>query len=537
MLRGVWLTARRFFALCAREKRWSICMAIFVLAWTIELFLVQAATLVYPNVPGVNFAFWAPKIRFVIDLLFVLSLTFWLRRRWLCIIVAVSFCSYLILITYFQYFSRPLSLLIIVHNWREGLTVGGFALDLFPKRAVALLLLASGIQWAALVASRKVSLPRRCAWLGGTVTAAMFTGLYLVAGVLDPLSYVQTTRGVGRLGEIRGYLGPWFAEWYYLGDREVLARALELRELSKTSYNRLTPIEADIPIHKRLVIIQAESFDTNILDYKVNGREVTPFLNALRKRSMYYRVRAMHLNASADADFATLTGVRGSDHETPYAIPGYPYDDSTPQLLAECGFETTIFHGLSGDFYNRRGPLNKMGFKEICFQEEMEGRYGLRGDRWGVRDTDALTLSALKLREATSPACHVMMTVTTHTPYTLLRPNEQEIFIPPRTTGERYINNMRHLDNCLRDYITSLGRGTTVFIYADHPTENMDGFKPDRQGALKYIPCLIYDSDEDLSKVQKTRDNPISTNGQLNQVDVVRYLRDQLTRQFKKPTP
>ena len=138
------------------------------------------------------------------------------------------------------------------------------------------------IEWAALYVSRKASLPRNCAWLAGGVLALAYVGLYLVANRIDPLDWIQTTRGVGRLGEIRGYLGPWFAEWYYLRDDEVLERALELREVQ---YDRLTPVEADIPIHKHLVILQAESLDYNVLGFKVDGDEVTPFLNQLARCS------------------------------------------------------------------------------------------------------------------------------------------------------------------------------------------------------------------------------------------------------------
>jgi len=81
-LRGLTVAARKLWALCRREKLWAACMLVFVLTWTVELYLVQAITLVYPNAPGPRFEYWAPKIRFVMDLLFILGLTFWLRRRW-----------------------------------------------------------------------------------------------------------------------------------------------------------------------------------------------------------------------------------------------------------------------------------------------------------------------------------------------------------------------------------------------------------------------------------------------------------------------
>jgi hypothetical protein len=405
---------------------------------------------------------------------------------------------------------------------------------MFPKRAALFLLLALVIKLAALFFSRRASLPRKGAWLMGGLLTVTYTSLFLFTTYVSPLDRIMKSQGVGRLGVIRGYLGPWFAEWYYLSNGRLLDHAMERR---KISYNRLTPVEADIPIHEHLVILQAESFDTNILGYKVNGVEVTPFLNRLRDLSMYYRVLAMHSNGSSDADFVALNGVAGSPHENTYIIPEYPYENTTPQLLARCGFSTYAFHGNSGEFYSRRLAYQQMGFAGIYFRRELEGKYGLKADRWGVRDKDVLDLSARQLRTAATPTCHFIITLTTHTPYTFLAPSEKEIFPRARTSFENYVNNMRYLDNCLRDYITSLGGGTTVMIYADHPTEVEDGdFSPDRSLGREFIPCFIYDSDQDLSKVQKTRNQTNATDGTFNLADVVNYLRAQVTR-LHSPSP
>ncbi len=519
---------RRLVGFGVREKTGLWCLAAFILVWTIELYAVQAATLVYPNATGARFAFWAPKIRLALDFLFISALTCWLPRRWLNVLVVGAFFSYVGLMTYFKYFLRPLSLLTILGNWREGTQVGGFALDMFPRGPALLLMLALALKLVALFFSNKASLPRKGAWLGGALLTLAYASLFLFTTFVSPLDRIMATQGVGRLGAIRGYLGPWFAEWYYLSDGRLLDRAMERRRIS---YDRLTPVEADIPIHDRLVILQAESLDTNILGYRVDGVEVTPFLNRLRDLSMYYRVRAMHANGSSDADFVALNGVAGSAHENTYMIPEYPYINTTPQLLARRGYSTYSFHGNSGEFYRRRLAFQQMGFAGLYFRRELEGDYGLKADRWGVRDRDVLNLSAQQLREAASPTCHFVITLTTHTPYTLLAPSEKEIFPNARTSVENYVNNMRYLDNCLRDYITSLGSGTTVMIYADHPTEvGDDQFSSDRLDGREFIPCFIYDADQDLSKVQKTRKQVLSRDGSLNLVDVINYLRGQITR-------
>lgn len=518
----------RAWAFAVDHRRWLVVMGALVLIWTVELFVVQATTLVYPNVITPRFAFWAPKIRFVLDLMFISLLALLLKRRFLAVALAGSFLVYLGLITYHHYFLRPLSLTTLSSNWREGMDLGAFALDLFPKGAALILAGVLLVKLVTLALAPKVELPRRFMWGAALVLALAYGSLSVVANRIDPLEAIRTTRGVGRLGEIRGYLGPWFAEWYYLHDERMLSAALERR---KNVYDRLTPIEANIPVHDKLVFVQAESLDHNILNYKVNGQEVTPFLNRLREASMFYRVRAVHTNGSSDADFAVLNGVIGSEHVNTYTVPGYPYENTTPQALERAGYDTASFHGNSGEFYSRRAPFQKMGLGQIFFREEMEGEYGLKADRWGVRDNDVLALAAQKLRTADKPTCHFVITLTTHVPYTMLGPTEHDLFPHPQDVVERYLNNMHYLDGCLRDYIASLGKGTTVVIYADHPTEEgNDSFQPDRDGAREYIPVLIYDTDQDLSKLQKTRSQPISTDGTLNLVDVVNFIRGQVAR-------
>ena len=524
---GISGTARQLLSFCFRERVWLVSMAVFVLAWTIELYVIQAVTLVYPNETGARFAFFAPKIRLVLDLLFVLSLSFLLRRRWLAVAVSGGFFAYLGLITYFQYFRRPLSLLTLFANWREGSGVSLLGPGLFSQKVAFWLTLALVVQLVALWCSRRVALPRRCGWLAGGVLAVGYVALYSVANYCDPLDTIKITHGVGRLGEIRGYLGPWFAEWYYLRDDDILEFALKRREIV---YDRLSPVEAEIPIHKHLVILQAESLDYNVLGCRANGQVVTPFMNSLRDLSMFYRVQAIHKNGSADADFAALNAVAGSDHTVTYKISGYPYQNTTPELLADCGYSVCAFHGNSGEFYDRRKAFEKMGFTELAFREELEGRYQLKSDRWGVPDREVLNLSAQLLRTSTGRACHFIITLTTHLDYSQL-PDEHEIYSQPATMVERYLNNMRYLDNCLRDYITKLGSGTTVMIYADHPTEEGNReFEPDRAAGREFIPCFIFDTDQDLSKVQKTRVDPRAGDGSWNLIDVINYLRKQVAR-------
>src|SRR5690606_34714595 len=125
------------------------------------------------------------------------------------------------------------------------------------------------------------------------------------------------------------------------------------------------------------------------LDLEFEGEPLMPFLAELRKRSRFYKVRAIHENGSADADFAMLTGKAPSPDVIPYRIEGYPYENPLPSLFRRAGYRTEFYHGLYGHFFHRRPIIEKsMGFDSVVFEEELIERYGALPTHWGVKDRD-----------------------------------------------------------------------------------------------------------------------------------------------------
>ncbi len=197
-----------FVRFCRRERTWVVAMALLVLVWTVELFIVQGMTLVYPNAGGPRFVFWAPKIRLVLDLTFIAALVILFRRRLLVGIVVGSFLANMVLVTYFDYFFRPLSLLTVFSNWREGLQLGGFAHDLFPKFACLALAAAMAAKLAAIYMSRGAALPRSSAWMVGSLLVVGCVSMEAATNLVDPLDKIQSRRGIGRLARSAAISGP-----------------------------------------------------------------------------------------------------------------------------------------------------------------------------------------------------------------------------------------------------------------------------------------------------------------------------------------
>ncbi len=505
---------------------WLAHYGAFIAIWTAALFAVQATTLVSAELLTPRFARTAPRLRLLMDLCFTTAVTMLLPTAGLVIVSALMFLMSVVLVFYSRYFMRPLSALTVYHNWREGAKAGrDSAASRFGPTAVVFGSL-SLVMIALVLTAPGPGIDRRVIWLFGGAAVAGYLGLIAFAHFKDPPSKIRTTRGIGRVGLIRGYFITWLAEFFYLGSREVRESAIEQRQVV---CDALTPLETTIPIREKLAIIQAESLDFNALGLEIGGQEVTPFLNRLRQRSLFYRISAARDTGSADADFIMLNGVLPSPHINTYNIRGYPYRNTLPQFLNSLGYRTAAFHGNTGNFYSRRNAFEKMGFAEIHFLEEMLGD-GLPACAWGIEDRQVLDYSARLLRDSSGPTCHFVITMSTHTPYKLLRNVESEIVPHPKTMADDYYNNMRYLDNRLREYIASLGSATVV-IYSDHPADSelAPDFVPDCQCRKGHVPCFIFDSDADLGAMQRTREQRMAIDGNLTLLDVSSFLRAQLT--------
>lgn len=506
---------------------WAALMAAFIVVWVAELYFVQKTTLVSVQDVSRRFLRWAARMRLALDICFVVAASMFLPRVWLVVLSPIVFLVHLGLISHFQYFLRPLSALSLFHNWREGMKTGGITFGLRLTRLSWILVLVLAVKLALLLTMRPES-GISVWWTRGVGIAAVvgYLVVAMAASYIDPLEKIRTTRGFGRLGLIRGYFITWLGECCYLGRHEVLAGAKRQRSIV---LDRLTPIESPITVHRRLIIIQAESLDFNVLGYEANGQPVTPFLNQLREQSLFYRIAAARYIGSADADFVMLAGVMPSTRIITYNIPNYPYENTLPQFLAQYGYRTAAFHGNTGNFYNRRNAFKKMKFSEIHFMEEMTSRDALRTRSWGIDDRDVLEFSARRLQEMPDPVCHFLITLTTHTPYTLVSSTEREIYAKPQSMAQDYLNNMRYLDNLLRDYVGPL-KDATVVIYSDHSADPAVApeFKACWEGQQEFVPCFIYNTDEDLGAQQRTRGRPIATDGTLTLLDVSTFLRNQV---------
>jgi len=527
------------------DRRWFGWMMAFGITWAVELCYIQQITLIAPNETGWGYDLFAPAVRFCFDLVFAIGIAICFRRRWLVVFSIIVVFVHIGLVTYFEYFHQALSVLTIYYQFREGTRVSQFALQRIDLNVALIVTAAFLFKMYCLYHAGTRRTTWRFVLTWGGIFGFAYVALFIGANIRDPLSRILTKRSVSRLGMIRGYFGAWLAECYYLTDERILCRALARRQ---SATDDLSPVEGAFAVKKHLVVLQCESLDYRLLDFALldaqgQQRLVMPFLHELKERGLYYRIRAMHRNGTADADFGTLVGYPPSRDIITYNIPHYPYDNALPRLMHEAGYYTRAIHGYWSDFYNRNYAFRRMGFDNIIFQEDMERNWRLKAGTFGILDDDVLSISAKLLNKATLPEFQFIITLSMHGPYNYIKTVDKHLFPEATTLAENYLNSTEYFDRCLQKYVGNLPPDTTLFLYGDQcATESWRDFLPDRDdNDNEYVPCLIINKDaagniENLRPLHKiSRESAES--GKFSLLDLVAYLRTQVRRQYNLPTP
>jgi len=467
-------------------------LAIAVL-WALECWLVQNVTL-KPDIGGeeVDLILSAVRrgaLRFGFDLLAGAALVYLLPRRWLPGVFIGSALVSLSVLTFFDYFTEPLTWSIASRQAAEGVEASSaIPLLLHHWWTVAILafLVLKIFLWRygggsdlSRAANPKLGLRLLACYL-----AALFTFM-----VMWPIGKLKTWHSFSYTASACGYTPVWLAEIFILDNASLLRRA-NLAAQQKSDLFQNVPLLVEAPV--RVVTLQLESLDFEAVDTQVADGPLMPFLGRFREQVAFTAIAPIHLTGSSDADFTFLLAARPNGVVAPYKVAGFDYSSSIVGLAHRHGYRTEAFHGNRGSFFSRRAAFRQMGFDALNFAEEMQARF--EGESyWGIPDDAVLDIAGERIRAGPVPSLSVLIMLTTHTPYRFLVPGRRELFPQPDSAVERYFNNMRYLDRCLEKFIGELPDGTLAFIYSDHTSRLAYPRAPGGQPAASTtVPFIVF---------------------------------------------
>lgn len=226
---------------------------------------------------------------------------------------------------------------------------------------------------------------------------------------------------------------------------------------------------------KNVIYVSMESLQTFPIGQKLNGREITPFLNDFIKES-YYFDNLYHQTGqgkTSDAEFIMENSLYPLGRGAVFFTNSQNEYKATPEVLKEKGYYSAVFHANNRSFWNRDIVYKKYGFDKFFDIESYEVT-DENSVNWGLKDIDFFKQSIPMLKELPQPFYAKFITLTNHFPFTL---NEEDRMVDEydssSKTLNRYFPTVRYMDESLKVFIEQLKQNglydnSIIVLYGDH---------------------------------------------------------------------
>ncbi|MEJ6950198.1 LTA synthase family protein [Natronospora cellulosivora (SeqCode)] len=354
---------------------------------------------------------------------------------------------------------------------------------------------------------RKAKVPRYA-----LIVVLLFSQILITNYLLDnknPLELYQDS--TIKFANVYGLLPLYAIEVYdYLSPDSFISSEIEAVKLRIDNNIDSEPIIENMP---NIIAIQLESLDEKLMDYKYEGIEINPFLNNLKKESLYFNnFYAQHVNGSFDADLSFLTSLYPINRNYAFRENDFSNLGSLAKILKEKGYQTLAFHGNDKSFFNRDLAFPDLGFNKFYSLEDYQ-KDNLKmdvEDKLGLNDYDFFHQSLDLLEGTEEPFFAFFISLTSHTPFYFYPPEQakEEFSNIDNRLVQDFFNSIAFLDKSMEMFFQGLEeRGlkedTLFIIYSDHESDiNTELYSSPRNFNLKrnvkapeHVPLLIIHPD------------------------------------------
>lgn len=229
---------------------------------------------------------------------------------------------------------------------------------------------------------------------------------------------------------------------------------------------------------KNVIIIHLESFQQFLIDFKWDGKEVTPNLNKIYHESD---------TLSFDNFFNQVGQGKTSDAETMLenSLYGLPEGSAmvkagsvntwqaAPNIFDNLGYTSAAFHGDVPSFWNRDNTYKRWGY-DFFFTKSYFPKGKSYDIGYGMKDKLFFDFSAKYINQLPQPFYLKLITLTNHYPYPL---DKKNISIKRGDTGDStvdgYVQTAHYLDQAIGEFMTwlketGLEKNSVVLFYGDH---------------------------------------------------------------------
>lgn len=241
---------------------------------------------------------------------------------------------------------------------------------------------------------------------------------------------------------------------------------------------------------KNVITIHAESLQAFTIGLAFNGQEVTPNLNKLVSKGMYFNnfYAQVGVGTSSDSEFTYATSLLPANNGTVFVNYFNNKYATIQKMMHDEGYYVFSMHGNVGDFWNRDTMHINMGYDKFYSRSSfvIDEEYGL-----GLSDESFFRQVVPMIKDINTslnkPYYGTLITLTNHTPW-----RDTELFsdydltMTTEIDGEEvvrdylegtmmgnYIKSVNYMDKAIGQFISDMDDeglldNTVIVIYGDH---------------------------------------------------------------------
>lgn len=227
-----------------------------------------------------------------------------------------------------------------------------------------------------------------------------------------------------------------------------------------------------------VIYLHLESFQNFLINYKLNGEEVTPFLNSLTKdKNTMYFDNFFHQTGqgkTSDAEFMLENSLFGLPQGSAYITKAQNTYQAAPSILKDYGYTSAVFHGNNGSFWNRNEIYKSFGFEHFFDASYFDTNASENMAEYGLLDKPFFNQSESLLKSLPQPFYTKLITVGNHYPYKM---NQDLVTIDKANTGDSSVDNYfqtaRYADEAIEQVFNQLKESglydnSMIILYGDH---------------------------------------------------------------------
>jgi lipoteichoic acid synthase len=262
-----------------------------------------------------------------------------------------------------------------------------------------------------------------------------------------------------------------------------------------------------------VIYVSLESFQNFMIDYKLNGQEVTPFLNSLaHDGETFYFDNFYHQTGqgkTSDAEFLMENSLYPMSQGAVFINKAQNTYQAAPAILKGYGYNSAVFHGNYKTFWNRNVMYKALGYDQF-FDAEYYDMSGPNVKNYGMKDIPYFKESMPMLEKLKQPFYTKFITLSNHFPFEM-DPGDTDF--PAGDFGDSVVNNYfqsaHYMDEAIKEFFDYLKADglydhTVIILYGDHYgiSENhneamkkvlgVDKITPTLNAQLQEVPLFIH---------------------------------------------